>query len=70
MIDQPLETKRPLLPTIRRLLFMKLPSLPDDVASRNVRDNGAQIMMTLEMLKHLDWTEDFRTHTELDGDYW
>jgi len=49
---------------------MKLPSLPDDVASRNVRDNGAQIMMTLEMLRHLDWTEDFRTHTELDGDYW
>jgi hypothetical protein len=30
---------------------MKLPSLPDDVAPRNVRDNGAQIMMTLGMLK-------------------
>jgi hypothetical protein len=38
---------------------MKLPSLPAYVAPRNVRDNGAQIMMTLEMLKdeinNLDW---------------
>jgi hypothetical protein len=47
---------------------MKLPSLPDDVAPRNVRDNGAQIMMTVEMLKDLDWTEDFRRH--LDDDCW
>ena len=60
---------------------MKLPSLPDDVvASRNVRDNGAQIMMALEMLKeeinNLKWIPELqtasrkKTHADEDGDRW
>ena len=61
---------------------MKLPSLPDDVvASRNVRDNGAQIMMTFEMLKeeinNLKWIPELhtasrkkKTHADEDGDRW